>query len=270
MGVLEQAADWPVETVALGVTDARDELEEYGPVEEVFPLASVTKLLTAYATLVAVDQGKLDLDEAVDDRGATVRHLLTHAAGYPMTGDEPRSDPGKRRAYSNTGFEVLAGCVEQRTGRAFARFLHQQVLLPLGLDDTELDGSPAAEATGTVHDLLRFARELMAPTLIAADLAEEARSVQFPELGGVLPGFERQEPNPWGLGFEIRGEKSPHWTGERNSPRTFGHFGQAGSFLWVDPDAGIAAVCLGDRDFGAWAAENWPTLNDAIVATHGR
>lgn len=269
MTVLDQAADWPVDTVALGVTDVDDDLETYGPVDEVFPLASVTKPLTAYAVLIAVDQGKVDLDEPVDDRGATVRHLLAHAGGYPMTGHEPRSDPGKRRIYSNTGFEELAACLEQRTGRSFARFLHQQVLLPLGLDDTVLDGSPAAGASGTVHDLLTFARELLRPTLVDADLADAARTIQFPELGGVLPGFQRQEPNPWGLGFEIRGDKSPHWTGERNSPGTFGHFGQSGSFLWVDPAHGIAAACLGDRTFGEWAAEHWPPLNDDIVDAYG-
>lgn len=269
MSVLEQAGTWPVDTIALGVTDADGDLDTYGPREQVFELASVTKPLTAYAALIAVDQGKLHLDETVEDRGATVRHLLAHAAGYPMNGYEPRSDPGKRRIYSNTGFEELASLVEDRTGRAFSRFLHQQLLLPLGLDDTALDGSPAAGATGSVSDLLVFARELLRPTLVDVSLVEEARTAQFPELGGVLPGFGRQEPNPWGLGFEIRGEKDPHWTGSRNSPATFGHFGQSGSFLWVDPEHGIGGACLGDRKFGDWAAEGWPPLNDGIVDAYG-
>ncbi len=52
----------------------------------------------------------------------------------------------------------------------------------------------------------------------------------------MLPGFGVQRPNDWGLGFEIRDAKSPHWTGSANSGRTYGHFGQSGTFIWVDPD----------------------------------
>jgi CubicO group peptidase (beta-lactamase class C family) len=94
----------------------------------------------------------------------------------------------------------------------------------------------------------------------------QATAVAFPGLDGVLPGFGRQTPNDWGLGLELRDAKSPHWTGSRNSPRTFGHFGRSGTFLWVDPDAGLACACVTDRDFGPWAAGAWPTLSDAVLA----
>jgi CubicO group peptidase (beta-lactamase class C family) len=96
------------------------------------------------------------------------------------------------------------------------------------------------------------------------------RTVAFAGLAGVLPGFGRQDPNDWAVGPEIRGTKSPHWTGHDNSPRTFGHFGGAGGFLWVDPDAGIACASLSDREFGPWAAEAWPQLADRVLAEHGR
>jgi len=89
--------------------------------------------------------------------------------------------------------------------------------------------------------------------------------VQFPGLVGVLPGFGRQEPNDWGLGFELRDAKAPHWTGSRNSLRTFGHFGRAGTFLWLDPDADVALACLTDLAFGDWAAEAWPRLADSVL-----
>ena len=94
----------------------------------------------------------------------------------------------------------------------------------------------------------------------------EAVTVQFPGLAGVLPGFGRQEPNDWGLGLELRDGKSPHWTGARNSPRTFGHFGRSGTFLWVDPEAGLALACLTDLAFGDWAKDAWPRLADAVLA----
>jgi CubicO group peptidase (beta-lactamase class C family) len=101
---------------------------------------------------------------------------------------------------------------------------------------------------------------------VAPETLAEATSVQFPGLDGVLPGFGRQAPNDWGLGFELRDAKSPHWTGTRNSPRTLGHFGRSGTFLWVDPDADLALGCLTDRAFGEWAADAWPRLSDAALA----
>ena len=117
----------------------------------------------------------------------------------------------------------------------------------------------------SVNDLLIFAFELLAPTLVAPATLAEATTPEFAELGGILPGFGRQDPNPWGLGFEIRGLKHPHWTGASNSPLTFGHFGRAGTMLWVDPIAEIATVALADREFGPWAAEAWPSLSDAVL-----
>ena len=83
---------------------------------------------------------------------------------------------------------------------------------------------------------------------------------------GVLPGFGGQDPNDWGLGFEVRGAKSPHWTGTVNSPSTYGHFGQSGTMVWVDPEAGVGLVALTDRDFGDWARTAWPELADAVLA----
>ena len=104
---------------------------------------------------------------------------------------------------------------------------------------------------------------------VAGETLEEATTVAFPGLVGVLPGFGRQEPNDWGLGFELRDGKSPHWTGARNSPRTFGHFGRAGTFLWADPEVGLACACLTDRPFGDWAIEAWPALSDAVLGEFG-
>jgi CubicO group peptidase (beta-lactamase class C family) len=97
-------------------------------------------------------------------------------------------------------------------------------------------------------------------------MRDRATTVAFPGLDGVLPGFGRQRPNDWGLGFELRDAKSPHWTGATNSTATFGHFGRSGTFLWVDPVAGLACACVTNRDFGPWAAEAWPILSDAVVA----
>ena len=127
-------------------------------------------------------------------------------------------------------------------------------------------GSPAHSGEGSARDLAVFARELAAPRLVGADLAAEATSVAFPGLDGVLPGYGRQAPNDFGLGVEVRGRKHPHWTGTANSPATFGHFGQSGSFIWVDPVARRQAVFLGARPFRRAHVTQWPGLSDQILA----
>jgi CubicO group peptidase (beta-lactamase class C family) len=125
---------------------------------------------------------------------------------------------------------------------------------------------PAFGLESTLEELVTVALELLAPTRVSRELLAEAATVQFPGLDGVLPGFGRMAPNDWGLGFELRDAKHPHWTGSRNSPRTFGHFGRSGTFLWVDPDRGLALACLTDLAFGDWAKDAWPRLADAVLA----
>jgi CubicO group peptidase (beta-lactamase class C family) len=260
---LRQIETWGARTAsAAAVTPSNTVLQ--GPGETVLPWASVTKLLTATAVLVAAEERTVDLDQPAGPPGSTVRHLLAHASGLAPEKGPPIARPGERRIYSNAGFEELAGLVAEHAGMSFAEYLSGAVLEPLGLG-AELRGSPAYGLAGSTQDLARFARELLRPTLIAPETLAEATTVQFPGLVGVLPGFGRQEPNDWGLGFELRDAKRPHWTGAMNSPRTFGHFGQTGTFLWVDPPAGVALACLTDRAFGDWAKEAWPTLSDAVL-----
>lgn len=270
--VLARVDEWPVRTVAVGVTRAEGVLATHGPVDDVLPFASVTKLLSAYAVLIAAQDGALQLDEPVEVPGrsatddVTVRHLLAHAGGLPMEAGGPVGTPGRKRAYSNWGYELLGELVASRVGRPFAEHLELEVLRPLGMSATVLDGSPAHAGLGTVRDLLAFARELLDPRLLDPTLVAEATTTAFEGLDGVLPGFGRQSPNPWGLGFELKDHKRPHWTGETLSPATFGHFGRSGSFLFVDPAVAVGTACLADRDFGPWAAEAWPPFTDAVVA----
>lgn len=265
---------WPVTTAAAAVIGAPSTgggprvLATHGRTGVVLPWASLTKLVTALTVLVAVERGQVGLDDPAGPEGATVRHLLAHASGLPPRAGGPASPPGRRRVYSSHGFEVLAAHLEERAGRPFAALARAHVLAPLGMDRTELAGSPARGCRGPLDDLARLAGELLVPTLISERLHAEATRPAFGDLDGVLPGFGRQDPDTWGLGFEIRDGKQPHWTGRRNSPRTFGHFGRAGGFLWVDPDAGLACAVLTDRPFGAWAGQAWPALSDAVLAAY--
>jgi CubicO group peptidase (beta-lactamase class C family) len=262
-------ADWPVDRAAAGVTDADGTRAIGGDPGWRVRIASVSKLLAGVAGLVAVEEGAITLDEPVAPHGppgATVRHLLAHASGLAFDQDRVLAAPGARRIYSNVGIERFAGYLAARTGIAFPDYLRQAVLGPLGMRDTSLAGSPAHDVVSTVDDLLRFARELLRPRLISPATLAEATRAHFPELGGVLPGIGRFDPNPWGLTFELRDGKEPHWTGHRNSERTFGHFGGSGTFLWVDPAVRLGCVALTDRRFGAWALEVWPAFSDAVLA----
>jgi CubicO group peptidase (beta-lactamase class C family) len=264
---LDQVASWPV-TAAVGVASASGLMETTGPVRQPFRWASVTKLLTALAALDAVQRGLLGLDEPAGPPGSTIRHLLAHASGLAFGSDTVLAPPGQRRIYSNRGIEIVAEVLAARCGQPFERLLADEICLPLGMPGTRLAGSPAWGATGPLTDLMNLAVELASPSLVDESLLAEATGVAFPGLSGVVPGFGRQANCDWGLGFEIRDGKAPHWTGTRNSPGTFGHFGRSGSFLWVDPEAGLACVGLADQDFDEWAKQAWPKLADDLLAAH--
>jgi CubicO group peptidase (beta-lactamase class C family) len=264
---LRQVEAWPAEPVAVGVLRAGEEIASHGPREQVFGWASVTKLATALATLVAAEEGVLDLDDPAGPEGSTVRHLLAHASGLPFEGRTPIAPPGKRRIYSNSGFEILGEVVGAAAEMPFTEYLRAAVLGPLEMRTAELRGSAGSGMRASLDDLLRLGAELQRPRLVAPETLSEATSVQFPGLVGVLPDIGRMEPNDWGLGFELRDRKQPHWTGARNSERTFGHFGGSGTFLWVDPEADLALACLTDLDFGPWALEAWPALSDAVLSS---
>jgi CubicO group peptidase (beta-lactamase class C family) len=271
MAALDVIDDWPAANAAAAVIGPGGVLASHGDTERVFELASVTKPLVARAAQIAIEEGVVDLDTAAGPPGSTVRHLLAHASGLAMLSDRVLAKPGTRRIYSNYGFAVLAETLQQESGIEFGRYLTEAVCEPLGMATTRLDGGAEAAgfgATSTVADLAAFAGELLRPSTVSAPLHAEAISVQFPGLDGVLPGYGVQRPNDWGLGFEIRDGKSPHWTGARNSSRTYGHFGQSGGFIWADPDIDLALVVLTDRDFGDWALDLWPALSDAVISDH--
>ena len=260
--ILAAIDDWPVDSAAAGLIRGDGTVETHGPTDKPFPLASVTKLLTAAAVLVGVEEGSLELDDPIFDEGATVADLLGHAAGIGPDGAR-LDQPGRRRVYSNAGYEVAADALVDATDIPFDTYFDEALVQPLDMADTQLVSSPAYGAVSSVDDLLAFASGLA--RVLAAETLARMTTPHLPELSGVLPGYGRQSPNQWGLGPELRSAKSPHWTGDQNSPHTWGHFGQAGTFLWVDPIAHTTLVVLTDRKFGDWALEIWPELSDSVL-----
>ena len=237
--------------VALVLRVGGDVVYSHGDVDRVFPLASVTKPIVAWSALVAVDRGLVGLDDPAGPEGSTVRHLLAHASGLPFEGRRPVAAPGKRRIYSNQGFDVLGEVLAGATGMGVAQWVRRSVFEPLGMTTADISGSPAHAGVASATDVSLFGAELARPTLVSAPLAALAGLSQFPDLAGV--------------GVEIRGEKSPHWTAPDASARTIGHFGQSGSFVWADRDLGASAVFVGVEPFGAWHRDNWSALNAQLL-----
>ena len=263
---------WPVDHVAAAIVTV-DGADTIGDPDRCYHLASVTKPMTAWAVMIAVEEGIVALDEPVVHDGApagtTLRHLLAHAAGYGFDGPHPIAPVERRRIYSNTGIEIAARQVARAAEMTFGDYLREAVFVPLGMQHTTLRGSPAYGAHADLNDMVRFLREMLLTTLLAPNTVDAVVSPQFAALAGIVPDVGRFDPCPWGLGVEVRGDKAPHWTGRANSPATFGHFGGAGTMMWVDPAIDTGLVALTDRRFDEWrddALVRWPELSDAVIA----
>ncbi|MBC3185145.1 beta-lactamase family protein [Corynebacterium sp. zg-331] len=265
LDALRDIQQWPADHVAAAILAGGEEYA-VGDARRPFALASVTKMLSAYAALVAVEEGAVELDDPMGPRGSTLRHLLAHASGVAFDTPESLKPVGQRRIYSSAGYEILADALGRRTDIAFPDYLREAVCAPLGMRDTVLNGSAGHGAVSTLSDLMLFARELMEPRLLHPRTVREAFSAQFPGLRGVVPGYGMHKPCPWGLGFEIHGEKRPHWMGESMPREAVGHFGMTGTYLWVAPEQRCAMVVLTDRDFGPWAQPRWAETNDRVWA----
>ena len=252
---------WGARTAAAGVTRADGDVGVHGPARRRAPLGVGDEAAhRAGGRSSRSRRGRSTSTSRPGPPGSTLRHLLAHASGLPPDEGPPLMPPGRRRIYSNYGIELAARARRRARRDAVRRVLPRRRSSSRSGCAGALHGSPAWGYRGPLDDLLKLGRELLAPTLVAPETLDEATSVQFPGLAGVLPGFGRMEPNDWGLAFELRDHKSPHWTGASNSPRTFGHFGAAGTFLWVDPEPASRARVLTDKEFGDWAIDAWPRL----------
>lgn len=264
-------AAWEVSHGGCALVTGEGTAVSVGDLAERLPWASVTKIAAALAVLDVVHDGLLDLDDPAGPPGSTVRHLLAHASGYAFDDDRVLAVPGHRRIYSNTGIDVaVARAVTAAGASTAADLLQTRVFGPLGMDETTLDGPPAHGATGPLSDLIRLASELLSPKALRRGVHADLVTPTYPELGGVLPGYGRQDPNDWALGVELRGGKSPHWMPDQASASAFGHFGQSGSFLWVDPEKRVASVALTGTAFGPWAVASWASSSTRWLASWER
>lgn len=267
LDLARELADSPVDSAAAAVIGPGGVLAMHETGAR-YRWASVTKIASALTILDACIEGVVSLSDPVEPPGATLGHLLAHTAGYTFDGPDPVSAPGTRRVYSNTGIDKAAEHLEAATGTPFAEELNDRVLELFDMKFASLDGPPSHGMVGTITDLAHMAQELLTPRLALPEVVRLASTPVFTDLAGITPGFGRYKPNLWGYGCEVKGQKFPHWTSPENSPQTFGHFGMAGSFCWVDPVAQLACVFLGDRDFGAWAPGYWPQFSTKVLEAY--
>ncbi len=263
------ATDGFPHTALVGVTGPERTLAAQGDPHTALALASVSKPLSAWGALIAVERGLVDLDEPAGPEGSTLLNLLDHTSGLPFEGDQTQAAPGTRRIYSNSGFDALGAHIADAVGMDFSDWMTREVTLPLGLTDIDVTGRPSAGYTASIADLLVFGREVLRPTLIPAALRDLALMVSRPGLRGVVPGYGSFDDNQWGLGFELKGAKSPHWLSDTLPPETAGHFGGQGSFLFVDRSRDLAAAFLSGVAFGDEHKRIWPPLTAEIVERYG-
>ncbi len=214
------------------------------------------------------------------------------------------SVPGERLRYSNAGYGVAARVAERAGVEPFAALLRDTVLAPLGIDDivsrpgddmlgrlAHIDdassagtpvesynsaywrdlGIPWGGFFGTTRGVLTFAAAFLDGRRLFSDETVDAMTTD--QTGGVPGGVESfgaiWKVGRWGAGWEVKGEKTNHWTGRATSPRTFCHWGQSGTLVWADPDRDLALAVFANRSARRpWpiTPPRWAALSDAVVA----
>ena len=185
-----------------------------------------------------------------------------------------------------------------------AEYLHEAVLAPLGMDaslglapadaprtarvwqpgrygEDELfnserfrrDGPPqgggfaTARAYGKLLSCLLAGGAASGGALLAQETVDEMLAPQFGPLPGGVNGVGEWPDLCWGLGFDVRGEREPHWAGAALSPRAASHFGASGTLAWLDPERGLGLVALANRgSYSGWWREPWAALGAAVTA----
>jgi CubicO group peptidase (beta-lactamase class C family) len=255
-------AAWPgsVAYIVLRVDGGRVErVREVGDLDAVRPWASVSKLAVALAFGVEMDWGLHSYTEAAGPQGANFANLLSHSSGLGLEEGDPRVPIATKRVYSNYGVDLAVATIVGENSSA--EWLDYRVFAPLGMTTSQLLDRPAAGVSGSTNDLATMAVAWLRSDAIAVATRDRLIRPYLPELDGIVPGFGRFSPCPWGMGPEVRGEKS-HWMGEWR-PSSFGHFGQSGSLLLVNVDEGIGVVATSSEPFGSWAVSLWPKWTSA-------
>lgn len=262
MNAADLASQWPgapIFSVGRIVDGAWTTVLSQGDLSEVRPWASVSKIVVGLAAGIEFDEGRRHPDDRAGPPGATVAHLLSHASGLGFEEADRARDVGTRRVYSNYGIDLAA---QACSPGPVAPWLTRRVFEPLAMHTSQLRGRPCADVWGSTADMAKLATQWLAPTVWSRGQRDRSVTPFLPALAGIVPGFGRFDPCPWGLGPELRGTKQ-HWMGDWPES-SYGHFGQSGSLLLLDPTSDLALVATSSVPFGAWAVELWPQWVTAV------
>jgi CubicO group peptidase (beta-lactamase class C family) len=238
--------------------------------------------------------------ESLYQDGASIESVIDHMCRQPLL-----SAPGDQLRYSNAGYGVIARLAEHISKQPFWKIAHDRVLEPLGIENIVADPSgptlervahlsdtshPGTEIEtynsaywrglalpwgglfGTPRDAVRFAAAFLpSGTRVVSEAATSLMTTDqtMGVPGGVESAKVHWDPGSWGLGWEVKGEKRRHWTGDYASVQTFCHFGHAGTLLWGDPERDLALAVFANRTvthMWGFILPRWQRLSNAVVA----
>jgi CubicO group peptidase (beta-lactamase class C family) len=158
---------------AIGYQDL--EIKKPMRADTIFDIRSVTKPITAIGIMILMEEGKLALNDPVEQylpefkvtrkkdqqpTPITIHHLLTHTAGLPLyrlpesqelpvkrnrtltdyvtflSKQEPEYEPGTQFRYSSGGFAILGRIIEVVSGQPYDQFIKKRIFVPLGMKDS--------------------------------------------------------------------------------------------------------------------------------------
>ncbi len=156
---------------SFGLSDGESKMN----VESTFSICSISKLFTSVALMQLVEEGKISLDDTVEDvlpwfdinnefdnaPDLTLKSILSHSSGLPRESNHPywswpdfpfpsKQDvidelnnqemlypPSKYYQYSNLGLSLLGYVVEEVSGQSFDNYVNKNILIPLGMSSTK-------------------------------------------------------------------------------------------------------------------------------------
>ncbi|MEN9939068.1 MAG: hypothetical protein RLZZ387_5647 [Chloroflexota bacterium] len=212
---------------------------------------------------------------------------------------------GSKVEYSNVGYGLLGLIVEAASGQPFATFMRERLFRPAAMESaylappdeiaarivhvagTQEPGSayerfnspharrqthPAGHVIGSALDVAQFFQLFLsggragAVQVASPATARLMTTSETDGLRGGIEGFMTWDDCAWGLGFDLRGVKRPHFSGEYSSPETFGHTGVAGTFAWADPASDLVCVMLANRMlYNRWNSSRWSRFSTAVA-----
>lgn len=227
-----------------------------------------------------------------------LRALIDEAYEHPLV-----AQPGTRFVYSDYGIAVAARMAEETSGQPLSDLVRAGVIEAGALEETfmpppehlygriaHIRGVPADGTSGamynsdygrqlthpafgtfaSVRDLLRFGMFFWERSGTSLLSRASTRSMTRDQLRGGLPGWlvshELHRPQPWGLGFMVRGSNHELGFGELASPSAFGHPGASGCLLLIDPELGLAMAFVSNRHAAA-GFERFLFRNAAVTNT---